>query len=260
MGYTLENQNETTRLDRQSKLKNYDCITEFENFTFKPHEKILDAGCGSGILARHLVSKWPLPSFDACDISDVRLKQAQALSQDYPSINFFKSDLTNIRVPDNSYDVVICRYVMQHLPKPTLALKEFKRILHPEGRLILIDTDTLAFELATQNTRLNNYLKTIREKIKIHLNIGRHLPAMLHNLSYANIKWNISPMIFQHGDLEHEHRLMQERFEYMREHFCDILGSSTEFEEFKKLYLSEMLCPYNVLFYNKFSITAQKNS
>ena len=40
-------------------------------------------------------------------------------------------------VPDETADVVICHQTLEHLLEPARALKEFARILKPQGRLIL---------------------------------------------------------------------------------------------------------------------------
>ena len=47
------------------------------------------------------------------------------------------SDIINIPVSDDSFDNILCCEVLEHLPEPSLAIKEFSRILKKGGRLIL---------------------------------------------------------------------------------------------------------------------------
>jgi ubiquinone/menaquinone biosynthesis C-methylase UbiE len=47
------------------------------------------------------------------------------------------SDITEIPVPDASFDDVLCSEVLEHVPEPTHALDEFTRLLKPGGTLIL---------------------------------------------------------------------------------------------------------------------------
>lgn len=47
------------------------------------------------------------------------------------------SDITTIPEPDASFDVIMCIEVFEHLPEPLLAIKEFNRLLKPNGHLIL---------------------------------------------------------------------------------------------------------------------------
>jgi len=46
-------------------------------------------------------------------------------------------DIIDINVPDNSFDVILCIEVFEHIPDPLSAIKEFSRILKPGGELIL---------------------------------------------------------------------------------------------------------------------------
>lgn len=47
------------------------------------------------------------------------------------------SDITAIPAPDESFDVVLCTEVLEHVPDPVAALREFTRLLKPGGRMIL---------------------------------------------------------------------------------------------------------------------------
>lgn len=47
------------------------------------------------------------------------------------------SDIVSIPSPDASFDAILCTEVLEHLPDPSAALKEFARLLKPGGVLIL---------------------------------------------------------------------------------------------------------------------------
>ncbi|MFY0651319.1 MAG: class I SAM-dependent methyltransferase [Cyclobacteriaceae bacterium] len=47
------------------------------------------------------------------------------------------SDISMIPEPDDSFDVILCSEVFEHIPNPVLALREFSRLLKKDGQLIL---------------------------------------------------------------------------------------------------------------------------
>ncbi|MES2364327.1 MAG: methyltransferase domain-containing protein [Pseudomonadota bacterium] len=47
------------------------------------------------------------------------------------------SDITQIPEPSEAFDAILCTEVLEHLPEPVMALKEFTRLLKPGGILIL---------------------------------------------------------------------------------------------------------------------------
>jgi ubiquinone/menaquinone biosynthesis C-methylase UbiE len=42
-------------------------------------------------------------------------------------------DITDIQYPDNTFDVIYCSHVLEHVPDDRKAMREFARVLKPEG-------------------------------------------------------------------------------------------------------------------------------
>jgi ubiquinone/menaquinone biosynthesis C-methylase UbiE len=102
----------------------------------KPGLKILDAGAGQcqyKSYCAHLdyVSQ-DFAQYDGRgDGSGI-----QTQTWDYSAIDIV-SDVLDIPLVDQSMDAVLCTEVLEHVPNPIAALKEFSRILKPGGQLIL---------------------------------------------------------------------------------------------------------------------------
>ncbi len=88
---------------------------------------VLDAGAGTG-LYRHLFAHCNYKSQDFCQESST---QGRYTKMDYIC------DITDIPVPDKSFDVIICTEVLEHVPEPIRVIKEFSRIIRPGGKLFI---------------------------------------------------------------------------------------------------------------------------
>jgi SAM-dependent methyltransferase len=95
-----------------------------------PNSRVLDVGAGS-CPYRNLFNHCEYKTHDF-----VQLRADQLLGKDYGQIDYV-SDIKNIPVPDESFDVIICTEVFEHIPEPIPVVAEFSRILKPGGQLIL---------------------------------------------------------------------------------------------------------------------------
>ena len=50
--------------------------------------------------------------------------------------------------PDGSFDLVTCQTVLIHVREPSVALREYLRVVRPGGRLLLIEPNNAAGMLA----------------------------------------------------------------------------------------------------------------
>lgn len=244
----------------QARLGNYRLDSELEFFNAAVGAKVLDAGCGSGLLSRYLVDRYGSDiEVHACDASKMRLDQARTLASPdpYSSIRFFYSDLNRIDAADAAYDRVVCRFVLEHLDAPARAVEEFFRILKPGGQAYLIDLDGILFNFYSSNAELMSMVDELQSGWKTDLFIGRKLPSLLASAGFKSIAYQIQAMQFHGHDLLEEHELTRQRLEFIRPTVVSILGEKRT-DLFNELYCAEMLKEDATLFYNKFIVTGVK--
>ena len=98
--------------------------------------KLLDIGCGGGMLTESLPYYFPKANIYGCDISNTAITYAKRLGSGKVSYSTIK----NKKFPykDNSFDVCICFDVLEHVPDANFFLQEIKRVLKKEGKVFLI--------------------------------------------------------------------------------------------------------------------------
>lgn len=258
--YALDNASETERLEEQSRLPGYSLDEELRFLRLDPGQLVLDAGTGSGVVARELHRRFPWAKIQACDFSDLRLRQASALctEEERSEIRFFRGELESIPRADGTYDAVVCRYVFEHLVDPLQVARELRRVLKPGGRVYLVNFDGIVLNLGTRDPELNAALESLRRVLPFDLCIGRRLPALLAEAGFGSIEWTADLVQFQGAELQAEIRQMRQRFGFAEPVVAQALGSPEAARGFIDAYCAEMAKPETALFYTKFLVRARR--
>jgi len=112
----------------------------------KPGDAVLDVGCGPGSLslrAKKLVGTTGSVAGIDASAKMIELAQRKAAKSGL-EVNFQNALIEALPFPDNSFDVVMSRLVIHHLPGD-LKLRgfaEMKRVLKPGGICLAVDFDS----------------------------------------------------------------------------------------------------------------------
>jgi ubiquinone/menaquinone biosynthesis C-methylase UbiE len=111
----------------------------------RPGQRLLDAGCGGGEVARELARLvGPEGEVTAVDLSAGLI--AAATARDGGSgVRFAVGDVTDLDFPDDTFDGVRCERVIQHVADADTAVRELARVVRPGGHVCLVDTDWESF-------------------------------------------------------------------------------------------------------------------
>lgn len=116
---------------------------QLDKLKLQSRDRVLDLGCGEG---RHaLATYWLFPAEQvvAVDINHRDVQTANQRMNDFPkrfdnnSCHIFVADGFALPFKENSFDVVICSEVLEHIHDYENIITEIQRVLKPGGKLAL---------------------------------------------------------------------------------------------------------------------------
>lgn len=98
--------------------------------------KVLDIGTGTGFLALLLAEMGH--DVTGADWSKSMLEKAKEKANNSNlSIKFMVDDAEDLSFEDDLFDVVVSRHLIWTLPNPAMAMKEWRRVTKPGGKIIV---------------------------------------------------------------------------------------------------------------------------
>lgn len=105
-----------------------------KHFAVKPGMKVLDVGCGTGVMSRWFAEQvGTRGKVIAIDNSQNQLEAALNSSKDHKSIEYKLLSLYDILDLNEKFDLVYCRFVLHHIHSPRKAIQLFFEALNPGG-------------------------------------------------------------------------------------------------------------------------------
>ncbi|MFM9995376.1 MAG: class I SAM-dependent methyltransferase [Phycisphaerales bacterium] len=99
---------------------------------------VLEVGSGLGLLAREVAARTPRGRVVGVEYSAEQLGVArqglEETGRGIANVEFVQGDAHALPFGDASFDLVYCRYVLEHVADPLRVLREMRRMLKPGGR------------------------------------------------------------------------------------------------------------------------------
>ncbi|MCU0550820.1 MAG: class I SAM-dependent methyltransferase [Leptolyngbya sp. Prado105] len=104
-----------------------------------PTDKVLDVACGTGEFERLILSENSAQHIVGVDLSERMLTIAQQKLQAYPNVTFVQASAATLPFSDRSFDVIVSANAFHYFENPWTALSEMKRVLKPNGKIVILD-------------------------------------------------------------------------------------------------------------------------
>lgn len=142
--------------------------------------RVLEAGVGTGL---NIAYYKPYHQITAIDINESFLKRARKKVRNGPvQVELITGDVRNLPFPAATFDSAVTTFLFCQLPDPLPGLKEMKRVLKPNGKLLLL-------EHVRPNGRLESLISALSGPL-YRLSgeqIAHDTEAFVKNAGFANV-------------------------------------------------------------------------
>lgn len=148
---------------------------------------VADVACGEGY-GSHLLAQ-TAQSVIGVDVDEKTIAHAKARYA-APNLEFVQADALSLPLDTDSVDVVVSFETIEHLQDHDGLLTEFKRILRPDGYLILSSPDKASYSDQTGYDNPFHEKELYREELEALL--AKHFPShrlWCQKLSFASVIW-----------------------------------------------------------------------
>lgn len=131
----------------------------------KPDMVVLDIGCGPGTITVDLATHVPQGRVIGLERAAGVLDQARALAEErgLQNIHFVTGDANELTYPDDSFDVVLCHQVLQHVKDPVGVLREMRRVVKHGGIVGARESDYGSFAWYPEVEGMGDWLALYRK-------------------------------------------------------------------------------------------------
>lgn len=96
----------------------------------KPHSRVIDLGCGAGFLTNALAQAGHNVTGVDLSLPSLEIAKKSDLTQ---TVSYLHADVTEVPMPDHSFDAVCAMDLLEHVENPHKVIKEASRLLKPGG-------------------------------------------------------------------------------------------------------------------------------
>lgn len=131
---------EISRFERTAKWRGF--AAPLARLEIQPGARVLDLGCGSGVVSRMLVERFAAGQVVGLDLNPEYARAARELASDHnvSRVSFLAGNARQLPFADQTFDLVWAAFVVEYLAANVDdVLREFARIVRPGGSVAIFD-------------------------------------------------------------------------------------------------------------------------
>ena len=172
------------------------CIWPQERALFERYgtpKRILDVGCGTGSCTVRLAEMYPDSEIVGIELDPNHVLRAQQACLKFGErIQIEEGDAFDLQQPSNSFDLVVCRHLLQAVPAPEKVVAQCRRVVSSGGWLHLLVEDYTMIHIGHSDVFdrfwLNGALR-FGEDLGCDLRIGRRGIELLEGFESCRLNF-----------------------------------------------------------------------
>lgn len=189
------NSSEQSRLRLLNRLTNGPFV---EFLRMQPRMSVLEVGSGLGILAAEVAA-----SAEGVVVTGLERSSEQiAAAVTAPRVFYVQGDAHELPFADGSFDLVYCRYLLEHVADPARVLSQMRRVVRPGGRVAAMENDISLVRLDPPCPEFDEVWSAFAEHQR-QLGgdglIGRRLYRLFCEAGFKQIELSVQPELHWHG-------------------------------------------------------------
>ncbi len=161
---------------------------------------VLEVGSGLGVLTSEVARSNPRAEIVGVEYSQAQLKKAATYG--LPNLRFVQGDAHRLRFDDDRFDVVYCRWLLEHVSDPGGVLREMRRVLKPGGKIFVEENDVSLQRYdppAPQAEKLWSLVAQLQVKLGGDPLIGSKLFGLLTTSGFEEVDLTLAPEVYASG-------------------------------------------------------------
>ena len=195
--YVIHSDEEPLRLERQARM--YGTLDDLRFLAVQPSDHVLDAGCGSGSITRTIAGSLKGGSVTGLDREPkyIDFARRSAAASGLLNAKFELGDVTKLPFPNQTFDIVWSKHLLQWVPGREKALAEFVRVTKAGGRVVCCNFDRFCLAHypvdAVLQSELERWFGAANKAFGFDNDLGRKLPHMFQAAGLTNIQADFIP-------------------------------------------------------------------
>ena len=168
--------------------------------------RVADVGCGVGTVALWMACQVGQSGSVVCvdnSAEQLALVRQSAEEKRHSNMRYLEANADRIDLADASFDIVYCRFLLDHLEDPLAALAEMRRLVKPQGILVSETIDFTGMTTDPPSSAYSNevaYMQQLSAVRGVDAGSGMKIHSLFRQIGFPRIEVRLNQPAYLTGE------------------------------------------------------------